>query len=56
MVTLSTGFTPIYMDPLPMKNVFTLYFVTQKGWGEAPHFIKNGDDFYEIQSKVLYAD
>lgn len=52
----TTGFTPMYMDPLPMKNVFTLYFVTQKGWGEAPHFIKNGDDFYEIQSKVLYAD
>ncbi|WP_257669205.1 hypothetical protein [Parapedobacter tibetensis] len=52
----TSGFSPGYLDPLPVKNVFTLYLTSLKAWGEAPPFIKKGDDFYEVAINVLYAD
>lgn len=50
------AFSPWGMDPLPVRNTFTLYMVSKKAWGEAPPFIKKGDDFYEIQTAVLFAN
>ncbi|MBO9153528.1 hypothetical protein ACFOTA_15005 [Chitinophaga sp. GCM10012297] len=50
------AFSPQGIDPLPVRNVFTLYMVSNKTWGEAPPFIKKGDDFYEIATTVLFAN
>lgn len=50
------AYSPEGFGPLPGKKVLTLYMVSNKVWGEAPPFIKKGDDFYEIATKVLFAD
>nr|WP_295866625.1 hypothetical protein [uncultured Chitinophaga sp.] len=50
------AFSPANINPLPVKNVFTLYMVSNKTWGEAPPFIKKGDDFYEVATSVLFAN
>ncbi|WP_341838881.1 hypothetical protein [Chitinophaga caseinilytica] len=50
------AFSPQGIDPLPLNNVFTLYMVSNKTWGEAPPFIKKGEDFYEVLTTVLFAN
>ena len=50
------AFSPAGMDPLPSKNIFTLYMISRETWGEAPPFIKKGDTFYEIATNVLFAN
>jgi len=50
------AFSPADINPLPVKNIFTLYMISQKAWGEAPPFIKKDDSFYEIVTKVLFAN
>lgn len=50
------AFMPPYMDPVPVKQVYTLFLVARKAWGEAPPFIKLGDDFYEVAANVLFAN
>ncbi len=50
------AFSPDGINPLPVKKVFTLYLVSNKAWGEAPAFIKKGDDFYEIATRVLFSN
>ncbi|HWV65464.1 hypothetical protein [Chitinophaga sp.] len=52
----NTAFSPTGIDPLPVKNVFTLYMVSKETWGEAPPFIKKGDTFYEIATNILFAN
>ncbi|MGM1428801.1 hypothetical protein ACS126_06050 [Sphingobacterium lactis] len=52
----TSAFYPTYPDPENIKNVFTIYLAPLKAWGEAPPFIKKGEDFYEIAINVLYAD
>lgn len=49
------AFGPESINPLPVKNIFTLYLVSREAWGEAPPFIKKGDLFYEIVTNVLFA-
>ncbi|WP_270088203.1 hypothetical protein [Sphingobacterium sp. SYP-B4668] len=50
------AFSPSGIDPLPVKNIFTLYMISRETWGEAPPFIKKGDTFYEIATNILFAD
>jgi len=50
------AFSPAGINPLPLKNVFTLYMISRETWGEAPPFIKKGDTFYEIATSVLFAN
>ncbi|QJB30156.1 hypothetical protein HF329_02045 [Chitinophaga oryzae] len=50
------AFSPPGISPLPVKNVFTVYLVSNKTWGEAPPFIKKGDAFYEVATSVLFAN
>lgn len=50
------AFSPSGIDPLPVKNIFTLYMISRETWGEAPPFIKKGDTFYEIATNVLFAN
>ena len=50
------AFSPGSTDPLPVKNIFTLYMVSRETWGEAPPFIKKGDTFYEIATNILFAN
>ena len=50
------AFGPESINPLPVKNIFTLYMVSRETWGEAPPFIKKGDTFYEITTTVLFAN
>lgn len=50
------AFQPLGIDPVPAKNLFTLYLISKKTWGEAPAFIKKGEDFYEISTKILFAN
>lgn len=50
------AFGPESINPLPVKNIFTLYMVSKETWGEAPPFIKKGDTFYEISTNVLFAN
>lgn len=50
------AFSPEGINPLPVKNIFTLYMVSRETWGEAPPFIKKGDTFYEITTTVLFAN
>ncbi|MCW3463007.1 hypothetical protein [Chitinophaga nivalis] len=52
----NTAFTPGGLNPLPLKNVFTLYIVSRATWGEAPPFIKKGETFYEIATNVLFVN
>lgn len=52
----NVAFNPAGIDPLPVNNVFTLYMVSRKTWGEAPPFLKKGDAFYEIATSVLFAN
>lgn len=50
------AFSPSGLDPLPTKNVYTLYITSRETWGEAPPFLKKGNTFYEIATSILFAD
>ncbi|WP_341837140.1 hypothetical protein WJU16_04570 [Chitinophaga pollutisoli] len=50
------AFSPWGMDPVPARNVFTVYMVSRETWGEAPPFLKKGDTFYEIATTILFAN
>ncbi|MDR2284020.1 MAG: hypothetical protein LBE37_12470 [Sphingobacterium sp.] len=50
------AFSPASIDPIPVKNIFTLYMVSRETWGEAPPFIKKDEAYYEIATNILFAD
>lgn len=50
----SMAFMPAYMNPFPVKKIFTLYLVSKEAWGEAPVFLKKGDKYYSIEANALY--
>lgn len=50
------AFTPAYLDPLPVKNVFTVYLSHYKAWGETPVFIKKDEEFWEVKGTLLFAN
>jgi len=52
----NTALSPEGINPLPVKNIFTLYMISKTTWGEAPPFIKKGNTFYEIATNVLFAN
>ncbi|NML24001.1 hypothetical protein HHL16_24180 [Pseudoflavitalea sp. G-6-1-2] len=52
----SSPFTLSDFQPAPVKNVYTLFVTPFKAWGETPAFIKNGEDFYEITTSILFAN
>jgi hypothetical protein len=52
----STAFFPAYLDPLPVKNVFTVYLSPFKAWGETPIFIKKDEEYWDVAGNVLFAN
>lgn len=52
----SLAFMPAYLDPLPVKNVFTVYLAPWKAWGETPFFLKKDEEFWEVTGNVLFAN
>lgn len=48
------AYSLMFLDPPPQKHIYTLYLSTEKAWGEAPAFIKNGEDFYNVTCNLLF--
>lgn len=53
---ISAPFSFSDFQPTPVKKVYTIYLTPFKAWGETPAFIKNGEDYYEITTRILFAN
>lgn len=52
----SAAFAPPYLDPPPVRKVFSLYLAPYKAWGETPFFLKKDEEFWEVACNVLFAN
>lgn len=53
---ICNGIFPVYLEKPAVKNVYTIYLTPNKAWGEAPPFIKKGEEFYEVYANILYVN